>query len=182
MKPGLGLKALPLAEVYKLIEPGPVVLLSTRGSAGDNVMAMSWHMMVEFTPPRIACVVSGGDFSFTALRATRACVIGVPPVGMAETVVKIGNCSGREVDKFATFGIATHPAAQVKAPLIAGCLANLECAVIDTRLVNRFNLFVLEVVAAWQDPAITDRRTIHHQGHGHFAVDGEEIDLPSRMP
>lgn len=182
MKPEGALKVLPLAEVYQLIEPGPVVLLATSGSTGDNVMTLSWHMMVEFTPPRIACVVSGGDFSFTALRANRACVIGIPPLAMAERVVKIGNCSGREVDKFATFGIARSPATQVKAPLIAGCLANLECVVIDTRLVNRFNLFVLEVVAAWQDPAITDRRTIHHQGYGRFAVDGDQITLPSRMP
>lgn len=182
MKPHQGFKDLPLGEVYKLIEPGPVVLLATRGDAGDNVMTLSWHMMVEFTPPRIACVVSGGDFSFTALRATRQCVIALPPVGMADLVVKIGNCSGRQVDKIATFGIATHPAAQVKAPLIGGCFANLECVVIDTRLVNRFNLFVLEVVEAWDDPAITDRRSLHHQGYGHFAVDGDVIDLPSRMP
>ncbi|QTL03119.1 flavin reductase family protein [Aquabacter sp. L1I39] len=182
MKPAHGFTALPLDEVYTLIEPGPVVLLATRGRAGDNVMAMSWHMMVEFTPPRIACVVSGGDFSFTALRANRACVIGIPPLAMAAQVVKIGNCSGRNVDKFATFDIPAYPAPQVKAPLIGGCFANLECRVIDTRLVNRFNLFVLEVVAAWQDPVITDRRTIHHKGYGHFAVDGTDITLPSRMP
>ena len=182
MKPAHGLTALPLDQVYTLIEPGPVVLLSTHGSAGDNVMALSWHMMVEFTPPRIACVVSGGDFSFTALRASRECVIGIPPRAMAETVVKIGNCSGRDVDKFATFGVPAYPATQVKAPLMGGCLANLECRVIDTRLVNRFNLFVLEVVAAWQDRAITDRRTLHHKGYGRFALDGDEIVLPSRMP
>ena len=42
------MKALPLAEVYALLEPGPVVLLTTARKGRANVMTMSWHMMVEF--------------------------------------------------------------------------------------------------------------------------------------
>lgn len=44
------------------------------------------------------------------------------------------------------------PAAQVEAPLIAQCLANLECRVSDIKLVNKYNMFILEVVKAWIDP------------------------------
>lgn len=176
------MKDLPLAEVYQLIEPGPVVLLTTAHKGRANVMAMSWHMMVEFTPPLIACIVSGADFSFTALRATRECVIAIPAVELAEKVVAVGNCSGRDTDKFAAVGLTVRPAATVAAPLIAECFANLECRVIETRLVNRFNLFVLEVVKAWRDPAQKAPRTIHHRGYGTFAVDGEVLTLPSRMP
>ena len=36
---------------------------------------------------------------------------------------------------------------------MAECFANLECKVVETRLVNKYNLFVLEVLAAWKDPA-----------------------------
>lgn len=176
------MKDLPLAEVYQLIEPGPVVLLTTAHKGRANVMAMSWHMMVEFTPPLIACIVSGADFSFTALRATRECVIAIPAVELAEKVVAVGNCSGRDTDKFAAVGLTVRPAAAVAAPLIAECFANLECRVIETRLVNRFNLFVLEVVKAWRDPAQKTPRTLHHRGYGTFAVDGEVLTLPSRMP
>ncbi|MFG1300660.1 flavin reductase family protein [Xanthobacter sp. V3C-3] len=176
------MKDLPLAEVYRLIEPGPVVLLATAHKGRANVMAMSWHMMVEFTPPLIACIVSGADFSFTALRATRECVIAIPAVDLAEKVVAVGNCSGRDTDKFATIGLTPRPAAEVGAPLIAECFANLECRVIETRLVNRFNLFVLEAVKAWRDPAQKNPRTIHHRGYGAFAVDGEVLKIASRMP
>ncbi|MFG1349004.1 flavin reductase family protein [Xanthobacter autotrophicus] len=176
------MKDLPLAEVYRLIEPGPVVLLTTSHRGRANVMTMSWHMMVEFTPPLIACIVSQGDFSFTALRATKECVIAIPAVELAEKVVKVGNCSGRDVDKFTTIGLTPRPAALVAAPLVQECFANLECRVAETRLVNRFNLFVLEVVKAWRDPAQTAPRTIHHQGYGTFAVDGDTLTLPSRMP
>jgi flavin reductase (DIM6/NTAB) family NADH-FMN oxidoreductase RutF len=176
------MKDLPLSQVYQLIEPGPVVLLTTAAAGRANVMTLSWHMMVEFTPPLIACIVSSADFSHAALRATRECVIAIPPADLAETVVGIGNVSGRDHDKFAQFRLTAKPAAQVGAPLVDDCFANLECRVVDTRLVNRFNLFVLEVVKAWHRPSRTPPRTLHHRGYGTFAVDGEIVRLPSRMP
>jgi flavin reductase (DIM6/NTAB) family NADH-FMN oxidoreductase RutF len=175
------MRNLPLPKVYALIEPGPVVLLTTSHNGRANVMTMSWHMMLEFEPPLISCVVSSGNYSFAALRATKQCVIAIPGVALAPQVVKIGNCSGQDTDKFTKFGLTPVPAAQVEAPLIDECLANLELKVTDTRMVNKYNLFVLEVVNAWVDPGQKDRRTIHHQGYGSFAVDGETIKLPSKM-
>lgn len=176
------MKDLPLPKVYQLLEPGPVVLLTTARGGRSNVMTMSWHMMVEFTPPLVACVVSTGDYSFAALRATRQCVIAIPSVELASKVVAVGNCSGRETDKFSTIGLTPVPAQNVEAPLVAECFANLECRVADTRLVNKYNLFVLEVVKAWIDPGKTDPKTIHHRGYGTFVVDGRTITLKSKMP
>jgi flavin reductase (DIM6/NTAB) family NADH-FMN oxidoreductase RutF len=175
------MKHLPLSKVYQLLEPGPVVLLTTAHRGRANVMTMSWHMMVEFEPPLIACVVSGADHSFAALRATKQCVIAIPAAKLAPKVVGIGNCSGRDVDKFERFGLTAAPAARVAPPLVAECFANLECEVIDTGLVNRYNLFVLEVVEAWTDPAQKKPKTIHHHGYGKFVVDGKTIKLKSRM-
>ena len=176
------MKDLPLAKVYRLLEPGPVVLLTTAHKGRANVMAMSWHMMVEFEPPLVACVVSSADYSFAALRATKECVIAIPARELATKVVAVGNCSGRDVEKFEKFGLTPAPAERVAPPLVAECFANLECKVVDTRLVNRHNLFVLEVLKAWTDPAQKNPKTIHHRGHGLFAVDGELIKLNSKMP
>jgi flavin reductase (DIM6/NTAB) family NADH-FMN oxidoreductase RutF len=175
------MKDLPLSKVYQLLEPGPVVLLTTARKGCANVMTMSWHMMVEFEPPLVACVVSGADYSFAALCATKQCVIAIPGSKLAPTVVKVGNCSGREVEKFERFGLTPVPAEQVAAPLVAECFANLECKVANTRLVSRYNLFVLEVVKAWTDPAQKNPKTIHHHGYGRFVVDGETIKLKSKM-
>ena len=147
------MKDLPLSKVYQLLEPGPVVLLTTARKGRANVMTMSWHMMVEFEPPLVACVVSNANYSFAALRATKECVIAIPALELAPKVVGIGNCSGRDVDKFKRFGLTPAPAERVAPPLVAECFANLECKVVDTRLVNKFNLFILEVVKAWTDPA-----------------------------
>jgi flavin reductase (DIM6/NTAB) family NADH-FMN oxidoreductase RutF len=176
------MKDLPLSKVYQLLEPGPVVLLTTAHKGRANVMTMSWHMMVEFVPPLVACVVSNANHSFTALRAAKECVIAIPALELAPKVVKIGNCSGRDVDKFERFGLTQSPAECVAPPLVADCFANLECRVADTSLVNQFNLFILEVVKAWTDPKQRHPKTIHHQGFGRFAVDGEIIKLKSIKP
>ncbi len=175
------MKELPLSKVYQLLEPGPVVLLTTAAKGRANVMTLSWHMMVEFEPPLVACVVSGGDHSFAALRTRRECVIAVPAVGLASKVVEVGNCSGRDIDKFTAFGLTPLPAECVAPPLVAECFANLECKVADTRMVNRYNIFILEVLKAWIDPAQKNPKTIHHHGYGTFVVDGETISLKSKM-
>jgi flavin reductase (DIM6/NTAB) family NADH-FMN oxidoreductase RutF len=175
-------KSLPLSEVYRLLEPGPVVLLTTAGKARPNIMAQSWHTMLEFEPPLIACVVSNRNFSFKALKTTRECVINVPTVDLARQVVACGNTSGRDIDKFAAFHLTSAAASLVRAPLITECYANLECKVIDTRAVPKYCLFILEVLKAWINPAGKHPRTIHHQGRGLFMVAGETIKLRSAMP
>jgi flavin reductase (DIM6/NTAB) family NADH-FMN oxidoreductase RutF len=139
------------------------------------------HMMVEFEPPLVACVVSMANHSFAALRATRECVIAIPALELATQVVQVGNSSGRDIDKFEAFGLTPVPAQRVTPPLVAECFANLECKVADTRLVNKYNLFILEVLAAWTDPTQKNPKTIHHHGYGTFVVDGETIKLKSKM-
>lgn len=175
------MRELALSKVYQLLEPGPVVLLTTAHHGIPNVMTMSWHMMVEFEPPQVACVVSNANYSFAALRATRECVIAIPSRRLAQAVVKVGNSSGRDVDKFASFALTAIPSTQIRPPLIRECFSNLECKVTDMRLVNKYNLFVLQVLKAWIDPAKKNSKTIHHRGYGRFVVDGEEIKLTSRM-
>ncbi len=174
-----GFAPVPMSGVYQLLEPGPVVLLTTSNEGRCNVMTMSWHSMVEFEPPRIACVVSRADYSFAALRSNRECVIAVPDVSLAQQVVEVGNCSGRDIDKFARTGLTPLPAKEVDAPIVSECFANLECRVIDTRLVPRYELFVLEVVCAWGRRDQRTPRTLHHRGYGVFVIDGEELRLES---
>ena len=176
------MRELPLSKVYQLLEPGPVVLLTTAHKGRANVMTLSWQTMLEFEPPLIACVVGEANHSFAALRATKECVIGLPARALAPKVVAVGNCSGRKVDKFKKFGLTPLKAARVKPPLIGECFANLECKVADMGFVKKYNLFVLEVVKAWIDPAQKNPKTIHHRGDGTFIADGKIIKLKSRMP
>ena len=174
-------KSFPLAKVYTLLETGPVVLISTSRKGIANIMTQSWHTMMEFEPPLVGCVISARNHSFAALKSTKECVINIPTVELAKQVVAIGNCSGRKVDKFARTGLTPVRASLVQAPMIMECYANLECRVADTRLVNSYNFFVLEVVKAWIVPAVKAPKTLHHRGKGEFMVAGDTVKLPSRM-
>lgn len=175
------MQVFPLEKVFNLIEPGPVVLVSTLYKGRPNLMAMSWHMMVEFTPPLIACVLGPRDYSYKALKASGECVIAVPTVDMAATVVDIGNCSGADVDKFKKFALTALPAAKVKAPLVRECLANIECKVADETLLKKYGLVVLEAVQAWRQAKPRETRTFHARGDGTFVADGRIMNLKARM-
>jgi len=174
-------KSFPLSKVYGLLEPGPVVLVTTAGMERANIMTLSWHTMIEFEPPLVGCVISNRNYTFDILKATRECVINIPTVDLAEKVVGCGNTSGRTVDKFEVFGLTPVAASCVKAPLIDECYASLECKVVDTKMVAKYNFFILEVLKAWIDPSMKQPRTIHHLGKGAFMVAGETIKLPSKM-
>jgi len=174
-------RSFPLSKVYGLLEPGPVVLVTTARKGRANVMAMSWHTMIEFEPPLVGCVISDWNYTFGLLKATRECVINIPTMELAKKVVGCGNTSGAKVDKFERFRLTPAAASRVKAPLIEECYANLECRVVDTRMVSKYCLFVLEVLKAWIDPAVKNPRTIHHLGKGHFMVAGRRFKLPSKM-
>lgn len=174
-------KSLPLSKVYQLLEPGPVVMVTTSFNGQPNIMTMSWHLMMDFEPPIVGCIISNRDYTFDILNHTRECVINIPSENIAKKVVGCGNTTGKKTDKFKKFKLTAIPASIVKPPLIGECYANLECKVIDTKMVTKYNFFVLQVVKAWIDsPKKKIIRTIHHRGNGIFVVDGKTIKLPSK--
>jgi len=174
-------KSFPLSKVYRLLESGPVLMVTTADEERTNIMTMSWHMMIDFEPPIIGCVISDRSYTFEILKATKECVLNIPTVELVEQVVKCGNTSGRKVDKFNAFALTPMAAACVKAPLIDECYINIECKVIDVRMTSKYNLFILEGLKAWIDPLRKDPKTIHHLGKGVFMVAGETVKLPSKM-
>jgi flavin reductase (DIM6/NTAB) family NADH-FMN oxidoreductase RutF len=174
-------KSFPLSKVYGLLEPGPVVLITTARGNRLNIMTMLWHTMIEFVPPLIGCVISNRNYSFDTLKSTRECVINIPTVDIAERVVGCGNTSGANVNKFEKFGLTPKPAVQVNVPLIDECFVNLECRVVDTKMVTKYGMFIVEVIQAWIDPAVKNPKTIHHLGSGNFMVAGDMIKLKSCM-
>jgi hypothetical protein len=97
-------KSFPLSNVYGLLEPGPVVLVTTASKMKANIMTMSWYTMMEFEPPTVGCVISNRNYTFNILKATKECVINIPTLGLAEKVVGCGNSSGRKIDKFKDLG------------------------------------------------------------------------------
>ena len=172
------MRRLPLAKAFTLMESGPVVLVATHDGQKNNVMTISWTMVVDFTPT-FAMTTGPWNHSYAALRKSRQCVIAIPTVDLIDRVVGVGTCSGADTDKFERFGLTPLAAEHVRAPLIRECLANIECKVID--IVEKHNIVVLEGVAVHRDGTRKEKRTIHAVGDGTFIVDGERIDRRKMM-
>lgn len=177
------MRKMALTKAFTLIEPGPVVLVTTCDAGRNNIMTISWTMVMDFTP-RFAITTGEWNYSYRALEKTHECVIAIPTVDMLDTVVGIGTCSGEDTDKFARFGLTPVPAREVGAPLIGECIANIACKVVD--IVERHNIVVLDAVAAWVDHARKERRTLHAVGDGTFIADGRRYDrrkmMASKLP
>lgn len=174
-------KAFPLEKVYRLLTPGPVVLVTTASEGKANVMAMSWKTMLDFNPPLIGVVMGEQSLSFQTLKATGECVINIPEAELSRAVMGCGNTSGRDTDKFAKFGLTPVKASRVKAPLLEECFASLECKVADARLAKKYNFFLLRVLKAWVDPSVKNPKTLHHRGEGDFMVAGKTVTVPLRV-
>jgi flavin reductase (DIM6/NTAB) family NADH-FMN oxidoreductase RutF len=172
-----------LSRVFTFIEPGPVVLVTTRDGNTNNIMTISWTMVLDFAAT-LAITTGAWNHSFAALRRTRECVVAIPTVDLLDTIVGIGTCSGADTDKFSKFKFTALPGKHVRAPLIGECLVNIECKVID--LIAKHNIVVLEAVAAYEDLARKERRMLHAVGDGTFIVDGRKFDrrkmMSSKLP
>ena len=167
-----------LSKAFTLMESGPVVLVTTNDGTRDNVMTISWTMVMDFTP--VFAVTTGPwNYSYAALRKTKECVISIPTVDMLDKVVGVGTCSGADTDKFKKFRLTPVKGKYVKAPLIKECLANIECRVVD--IVKKHNIVVLEGVAAYFDNLRKEKRTVHAVGDGTFIVDGCKLDRKKLM-
>lgn len=174
-------KDLPVAEIRRYMEPGPIVLVTSHWKGQANVMTMGWHTVMEFTPSLLGCIIASGNHSYELIRKSRECVINIPTVNMLDQVVGIGNCSGADVDKFDKFELQTAEAEQVKAPLLTQCFANLECRLHDKTLIGKYSFFIFEVVKAHVGRTPRYPQTVHYTGDGVFTISGRQVSRRSKF-
>jgi flavin reductase (DIM6/NTAB) family NADH-FMN oxidoreductase RutF len=172
---------LPVEKIRKFLEPGPIVLVSSKWKNKTNIMTMGWHTVMEFSPSLIGCMITSANHSFTMIEKSKECVINIPTVDLIDEVIGIGNSTGIHTDKFRKFNLTAENAELVKAPLIKECYANFECRVADTQLLPEYNFFILEVVKAHAAVYPKYPRTVHYRGEGIFMVSGKHIAFPEKF-
>lgn len=172
------MKAIQISKAFTLMEAGPVVLVTTNDGKKNNIMTISWTMVMDFTP-MFAITTGPWNYSFAALRKTKECVISIPAVDMLNKVVGVGTCSGSDTDKFEKFKLTPVQGKHVQAPLIKECLANIECKVVD--IIEKHNIVVLQGVEAYINQSRKEKRTVHAVGDGTFIVDGRKLNRKKMM-
>lgn len=171
----------PVHDVRRFLEPGPVVLVSSHYKGETDIMTMGWHMVMEFVPSRLGCFITPANHSYELIRKSKECVINLPTTALTEEVIGIGNSTGAEIDKFEMFGLTPLKAKKVKAPLIKECYANFECKVRDVSLIDKYGLFILEVVKAYVATSPKYPETLHYRGDGVFMISGRNVSHKRRF-
>ena len=166
---------IPPDQVRRYLEPGPVVLVTSAHGGERDVMVMGWHTVMAFAPALVGCVISSANHSHGLIRASGECVINLPTSSQLEAVLGVGSTSGVDTDKFAAFGLTPEASELVAAPSIRECHAQFECRLHDDSLVERYDFFIWEVVAARAAARPRHPETLHYKGDGTFMVAGKVI-------
>lgn len=176
-----------LDKAYRLLNHGPVTLVSTAAGEARNIMAASWVMPLDFDPPKIAIVIDKNTYTAELVNASGEFALNIPARQIASQILALGTQSGRDGDKFAKHGLQSFAAELIAAPLLEGCVAWLECKVIqEPHHQQTYDLFVAEVVAAQADTRVFDGhwhfkddalRTLHYVAGGAFFQTGDEIEV-----
>ncbi|MBI5270499.1 MAG: flavin reductase family protein [Burkholderiales bacterium] len=178
-----------LSKAYRLLNHGPTVLVSASDGAQRNVMAAAWAMPLDFDPPKVAVVLDKSTWTRTLVDASGRFALSVPCVAQARLVHWLGTHSGRETDKFAAGGVQALDEPAAHSPLVAGCVAWLDCErIAQPEQEQRFDLFLGQVTAAWADTRVFSAgrwhfdtapealRTVHHVAGGHFLAIGAPVE------
>jgi flavin reductase (DIM6/NTAB) family NADH-FMN oxidoreductase RutF len=146
-------------EALKLRYPELIVLAVCQGKEGPpNVITIGWFMPTSIEPPMVAISVGKTRYSHDLIRDGREFVVAFPPEELRDAMLICGSESGRDVNKIQKSGLATAPAKIVKPPLLTQCAANLECKVVGECDSGDHTIFVGEVVAAWINPEVSQRK------------------------
>ena len=183
------MKPVELRHASRLVNHGPTVLVGSAHDGRRNLMAAAWSMPVEFTPPRIAVVIDKSTFTRGLVLGSGHFVLSVPGRHQADLVYTLGSESGAAEDKFERYGLTADAGPVLALPLLRGCVAHLECRLIEEPHVQAaYDCFFGEVVSAQADERIfsnghwlapteanADLHTLHHLGAGLFGVAAQAV-------
>lgn len=169
-----------LTRATRLLQPGPIALVTAKHKGKANVMVAAWVTNVSNDPPMVALAVHPARFTHDLISKSGQFALNIPPRPLVERVKKIGEVSGEEIDKFVLGKLNLYEAKQVNAPLIVECVGHLECGIVETARAGNHTLFLAEIVAASAEElafdgerwTLTDEsvKPLHHLGGNWYAM------------
>ncbi|MGB3943902.1 MAG: flavin reductase family protein [Methanothrix sp.] len=149
--------------------PMPVVLISTVSKDGVR-NAAPWGCIMPILRPldEIAIASWLKRDTLENIRDTGEFVVNVPTVDMAEAVDICAKSFPPEVDEFEEADLVPRPSARVAPPGIEGCVAWMECVLVEEILREKFSLII--------------GRVVHLEGNDAFFDDGGGMDYEKARP
>lgn len=178
---------LSISMAHRLINDGPVVLVTAAYKDRTNVMTAAWTMPISARPKLVGVALHPGRFTHGLIKRSGEFALNIPGRPLAAKVKLCGSVSGETVeDKFQLAGLTPAEAKRIGAPVIEECLGHLECRVVDAIELGDHTLFVGEVVAAQvEEEAFDDHwvledeeaKPLHHLGGSFYAVLEKRIEI-----
>lgn len=134
--------------------PTGLYLFSTWRDGRANVQFAFRALGVAEDPPLLVVGVQHSNYSLETIQQTREFVLNVCSEQQLHAIDRSRGLHGNEVeDKFAILGLEAIPARHVKAPLVAGCHASVECEVVNaTPTEAGVTIFLARALACHVDP------------------------------
>ncbi len=129
--------------------PQRVVWAVAEHQGRRSICPLGWKMNTSAKPPMMAVSIAPSRFTHELVTGAREFVLAWPGEDLAEPTLFCGTHSGRDTDKFQETGLTALPASEVNAPLVAECVANLECRLAGTLATGDHTIFAAEIVAVW---------------------------------
>ena len=163
------LKEITLPQAYR-VTPTGLYLISTAYQGKRNVQFAFRALGLSDDPPLLMIGIQAENFSREIIQKSGEFVVNVCSEKQLPAVDKSRGLTGRTVeDKFVELRLETLPATKVRAPLVAGCHANVECKLERDMELPGLYLFVGRAVAAHQDAEL---KPIARLAGKNFRMDG----------
>lgn len=185
------LQALELSQATRLINHGPVVMVSAKAGGVENVMSAAWACALDYAPARVTVVLDKGAFTRGLVEQSGWFALQVPLAAQAETVLAVGSQSRKNNPaKLADCGVELFYQAGFDVPLVQGCGAYLICRLLpELHNQQTYDLFIGEVAAVWADDRVyangrwlfdsvpDELKTLHYVGNGLFYRTGKGLKV-----
>jgi flavin reductase (DIM6/NTAB) family NADH-FMN oxidoreductase RutF len=176
-------------DALRLLNGGPVALITTRFRNETNVMPAIWTVSLSRRPPLIGVAVNPSRHTHDMLRFAEEFALNFPGRDLLNHTHYFGAVSGANVGKLELAKLPTFKASKISAPLIENCLAHVECSLDDALRLGDHTLFVGRVLAVQAEPEAfdetwllgdSDYRPLHYLGSDRYAVLGDRLTAELR--
>lgn len=179
----------PQRDALRVLAPGPVTLISSMAKSQHNLMTASWLTLGSLEPTVVTVAIQPSRLTHELISASGQFVINIPVLDHLRVVHEAGMTTGRDGDKFEALGVEAIDAVVVEPPRMAGCVAYIECQLLDRITAGDHDLCISEVLFVAADDEAFDGhwrlggdsgRILHHLGADRYAALAHEYRYTSQ--
>ena len=138
-------------------------MLTVRDKNNDrtNIISVSDILICYYKPLCLAVGIRPKRYSHDLVLNNLEFCVNIPSSSLLKEVDLCGNFSGRNTDKFKSFGLTPIPCRVIKTEAIEQCFGHIECRIENPDhhiiLLGEHTVFIAKVVASWANEDMLDK-------------------------